>query len=189
MQLKRILVVEDSPTQAMRLQHLLKSAEIDSLLAQSAADAIKVLESDVQWDAILSDIDMPETNGFQLCEAIKRMPKAAKVPFILLVSLKDTDDVLRAINCGADNFLMKEYDKAYFLPQLTNMCAFQASQPQAENTSKQRIFWNEQWHDIAPGSARLAALLVSAFTMAVQQKAARQPVPQRGTGEFQPFKA
>jgi two-component system, sensor histidine kinase and response regulator len=176
MEPKRILVVEDSPTQAMRLQHLLKSANMDSLLAQSAADAIKRLEQDTKWDAILSDIDMPEINGFELCQTVKKMPAASKIPFILLVSLKDTNDVLRAIGCGADNMLMKEYDKGYFLPQLLNMCESAEHERGEISDGSKRIFWDGQWHEIQQPSCRLATILVSAFTMAVHQKAARQPV-------------
>jgi PleD family two-component response regulator len=176
MEPKRILVVEDSPTQATRLQHLLKSANIDSLLAQSAADAIKRLEQDTKWDAILSDIEMPEINGFELCQTVKKMPTARKIPFILLVSLKDTTDVLRAIACGADNMLMKEYDKGYFLPQLVNMCE-SAEHAQAEaGENRERIFWDGQWHEIQQPSGRLATMLIASFAMAVHQKAARQPV-------------
>lgn len=175
MEQKRMLVVEDSPTQAMRLQHLLKAAGIESMLAANAKEALVLLEKDHSWDAILSDIEMPDTNGFELCASVKKMPAARNIPFILLVSLKDTKDVLRAVACGADNLLMKEYDKGYFLPQLMNMCIPESEREQ-DSGAGQRIFWEGQWHDVSLPASRLAGMLVSSFTMAVHQKAARQPV-------------
>lgn len=78
-QQKRILVVEDSTTQAMRLQHLLKAGEIESVVAGGGQQALDLLSSSADFDAILSDIDMPEVDGFELCRRVKQMPEVRRV--------------------------------------------------------------------------------------------------------------
>jgi PleD family two-component response regulator len=172
---KRILIVEDSMTQAMRLQHVLKAAAMETVVAGGGQKAIDVLEGDQAFDAILSDIDMPEIDGFELCKRVKQMPSAQKIPFVILVSLKDMKDVVRSLECGADNMLMKEYDKTYFLPQLETIMSAGAVVQSAGNGPCAFEFEGHQ-HEVQASSSRLAAMLISTFAMAVHQKAANLPV-------------
>jgi PleD family two-component response regulator len=171
---KRILIVEDSTTQAMRLQHLLKVAGIENKAVLSGQECIDLLAQDNRWDAILSDIDMPEIDGFELCSRLKASDNARHIPFVILVSLKESKDVMRALESGANNMLAKEYDRNYFLPQLQAMLE-NATQP-AQPAAPQRIFFNEQWHEVKASPNHVAAMLVSTFAMAMHEKAARQPV-------------
>jgi PleD family two-component response regulator len=172
---KRILIVEDSTTQAMRLQHLLKSAGTETTVAPGGPQVLELLAQDVAWDAILSDIDMPDMDGFELCRRVKQLPEAAKIPFIMLVSLKDMNDVVRSLECGVDNMLMKEYEKGYFLPQLANVLEAHAL---VVSKSNQKCAFNfgESKYEVEIPSERLAAMLISTFSMAVHQKAAKLPV-------------
>jgi len=172
---KRILIVEDSTTQAMRLQHVLKIACIETVVAAGGQQAIDVLNGDQAFDAILSDIDMPEIDGFELCKRVKQMPSVKKIPFVILVSLKDMKDVVRSLECGADNMLMKEYDKAYFLPQLETIMSTTGVAESAGNEHCKFEFGGNRY-EVQTSSSRLAAMLISTFAMAVQQKAANLPV-------------
>jgi two-component system, sensor histidine kinase and response regulator len=173
---KRFLIVEDSTTQAMRLQHLLKSAGgAETVVAPGAAQALELLGRDTAWDAILSDIDMPEIDGFELCARIKQMPEARKIPFVILVSLKEMKDVARAIECGADNMLMKEYEKTYFLPQLVSILE---AHPfiSAQAPQKCSFTFGDAKYEVEMPPEQLAAMLISSFAMAMHQKAAKLPV-------------
>ena len=172
---KRILIVEDSTTQAMRLQHVLKIAAIETVVAGGGQQAIDVLNADQAFDAILSDIDMPEIDGFELCKRVKQLPSAQKIPFVILVSLKDMKDVVRSLQCGADNMLMKEYDKTYFLPQLENIMST-AGVVQSAGSERCKFEFGGDNYEVPISSERLAAMLISTFAMAVHQKAANLPV-------------
>jgi PleD family two-component response regulator len=171
---KRILIVEDSATQAMRLQHLLKSAGIDSSVAGGGQAVLDLLETDTAWDAILSDIDMPEIDGFELCKRLKQLPAARSIPFVILVSLKDMRDVVRSLESGADNMLMKEYDKTYFLPQLAAICSRPVDSSEA--VQKCTIQFEDRQIEVEAPPSKLAAMLVATFAMAMHQKAAKLPV-------------
>src|SRR5207237_552436 len=60
---------------------------------------------------VISDINMPRMSGYDLCRAIKNEPQLAGVPVILLTSLSDPADVVRGLECGAENFITKPYDE------------------------------------------------------------------------------
>jgi two-component system, cell cycle sensor histidine kinase and response regulator CckA len=116
----QILVVEDSPTQAVELQLLLESA---GFLVDVARDGKAGLErcraSSV--DVVLSDVVMPGMDGYELCKQLKADPTTAFMPVMLLTSLSDPMDIIRGLECGADNFLTKPYDGAYLIGRVRRL--------------------------------------------------------------------
>ncbi|GMV43804.1 MAG: hypothetical protein AMXMBFR64_55200 [Myxococcales bacterium] len=102
----RILVVEDSPTQAQSLQILLEDAGFQVDLAPDGAVALERLESSIP-DLVLSDVVMPELGGHELCRRIRADPRLREIPVILLTSQDDPYEILAALESGADNFLVK----------------------------------------------------------------------------------
>jgi two-component system, sensor histidine kinase and response regulator len=101
-----ILVVEDSPTQALLLCNSLKKKGIKVDLVKNGKEAIAFL-STKQPSIIISDITMPEMNGFELCKAVRSNKTTSNLPIILFTALYDTDEVLNAIESGANFFLTK----------------------------------------------------------------------------------
>ena len=67
---------------------------------------------------VISDIVMPEMNGYELCQHIKNDPKLMKLPVILVTTLADPQDVIRGLECRADNFIIKPYDERYLLSRV-----------------------------------------------------------------------
>ena len=67
---------------------------------------------------IISDILMPEMDGFLLCKKIKSDKNMNNMPVILLTALSDPQDVLKGLECGADNFIIKPYDEEYLLEKI-----------------------------------------------------------------------
>ena len=105
----RLLVVEDSPTQAENLRLVLEDI---GFAVEVARDAEEALASFVQQpsDAIISDIVMPGLSGYELCRRIKDMPGGRRVPIILLTTLSDPMDIVQGLESGADSFLTKPYE-------------------------------------------------------------------------------
>ncbi|MDB6100360.1 MAG: hypothetical protein JWO52_359, partial [Gammaproteobacteria bacterium] len=105
----QILIAEDSATQAQRLQYILEqhgywvTAAANGRLALEAAQRSKPA-------LIISDVIMPEMNGYELCRRVKTDARMAEVPVILVTTLSDPHDVIRGLECGADNFILKPYD-------------------------------------------------------------------------------
>jgi len=116
----QILVVEDSPTQAIELQYLLESAGFQVAVARDGQAALDRCHAS-SVDVVLSDVVMPGMDGYELCKQLKRDPKTAFVPVMLLTSLSDPMDIIRGLECGADNFLTKPYDGAYLIGRVRRL--------------------------------------------------------------------
>lgn len=105
----RILVVEDSATQAEELRLILESEGLEVETAQSAEAALERLQHE-HYDVLISDIVMPGRSGYELCREIKADPARRDLPVILLTTLSDPMDVIEGLESGADNFLTKPYE-------------------------------------------------------------------------------
>jgi signal transduction histidine kinase/DNA-binding response OmpR family regulator len=117
----RILIVEDSPTQAEALRLLLVNGGFDVTTARSGEDALRMIGSDPPFGAILSDILMPGMSGYELCRAAKEVLGADAPPIILLTTLSDPADIVRGLECGADNYITKPYDPGQLLQRLRHV--------------------------------------------------------------------
>src|SRR4051794_18221681 len=99
----RILIVEDSLTQAMMLQRLLSSHGFDVKAARNGREALTAMDCELP-SLVITDINMPEMDGYELCRRIKDAAASRETPVILLTSLSDPRDILRGLECGADSF-------------------------------------------------------------------------------------
>jgi PAS domain S-box-containing protein len=101
-----ILIVEDSATQAEMLAAML---EEDGHRVTKAVDAEKALAACAAdgFDAVISDIVMPGMSGYELCRRLKGGEASAHMPVMLLSTLNEPMDIIRGLECGADNFLTK----------------------------------------------------------------------------------
>lgn len=116
----QILVVEDSPTQAERLRQLLEAQGYPVQLARNGREALAALRERAPA-LVVTDVVMPEMDGYELCAAINADSALADVPVILLTSLADPQDVIRSLQCGADNFIRKPYEARYLLSRISNI--------------------------------------------------------------------
>ena len=62
-------------------------------------------------DVILLDLMMPDINGFEVCERIRKDKQLAEVPIIILTALDDNSSMLKALEAGADDFISKPFDR------------------------------------------------------------------------------
>ncbi len=116
----RILVVEDSLTQAVKLEFFLSSKGFHVFLAPSGEEALKILaEKDI--DLVISDVIMPGMDGYELCEKIRHTQQYKSVPVILLTSLSEPGDIVRGLKSGATNFVTKPYDEGFLLDRIQSV--------------------------------------------------------------------
>jgi CheY-like chemotaxis protein/anti-sigma regulatory factor (Ser/Thr protein kinase) len=99
-----ILVVEDSRTQAQEIQLLLEEEGFTVQLASQGREALAVLRQGLP-DVVLTDLDMPEMNGLQLVEAVRRDYPA--VPVILMTALGSEEIAVEALQKGAASYVPK----------------------------------------------------------------------------------
>lgn len=112
-----VLAAEDSLVQAKKLIRFFENHNIRYKVQKNGAEALK--EALVEKPMlIISDIVMPEMDGYEFCSAVKAHASLNDVPFILLTSLSDPLDIIRGLQAGADNFITKPYDESYLMTRI-----------------------------------------------------------------------
>lgn len=162
-----VLIVEDSPTQAAELKYLLGSRSYKTVIASNGIEALKILP-ELKPSIIISDIIMPEMDGYELCKKIKSDDELKNIPVILLTSLSEAKDIVKALQCGADNFIRKPYDEKYLLSRinyvLTNIDLRRSEKVQFG----MEIYLGGERHFINSERQQILDLLISTYEQAVQ---------------------
>ena len=109
-----ILVVEDSPTQAERLRLLLRGEGYRVTIAANGREGLESVRADPP-DLILSDVLMPEVDGFSFCRTVKSLDETKHIPVVLLTTENAPLDIIIGLERGADYFITKPFDPAYLL--------------------------------------------------------------------------
>ncbi len=102
----KLLVAEDSITSRTLLKNILETAGYQVVVAVDGIDAFTKAKSE-EFDLIVSDVDMPRMNGFELTAKIRSSKKLAEIPVILITSLDSREDKEHGIEVGADAYIIK----------------------------------------------------------------------------------
>ena len=112
---KTVLVVEDSITSRMLLKNILETSGYLVVTAVDGIDAMTLLKTE-KFDAVISDVDMPRMNGFNLTEKIRGDKKLAELPVVLVTALESREDKERGIDVGANAYIVKSsFDQSNLL--------------------------------------------------------------------------
>jgi CheY-like chemotaxis protein len=107
---KHILVIDDEPTWLNITSHILRSRGYDVLTAGSGAEALRALTT-FRPDLIFSDVRMPDMNGFDLVDNLKRNPATSSTPVIFFSAIDDYDARKVARTLGAVDYLIKPFSE------------------------------------------------------------------------------
>lgn len=116
----RLLLVEDSPSQQMAMKLFLEREGFNVITANNGLEGINRAFSEVP-DIIISDIIMPELNGYQLCRLLKNQENTSKIPIILLTSLEDKLDRFWGLKSGADLYLVKDDEPSVLISKINQL--------------------------------------------------------------------
>lgn len=114
---KKILIAEDSPTQAQRAKLILENEGYSVSVAENGALGLEAARSDPP-DMIVTDIMMPEMDGYEFCSNIKNRPETSKIPVVMLTTKDEVQDIVKGLGVGADNFITKPYESGYLLSRI-----------------------------------------------------------------------
>lgn len=104
-----ILIVEDDALLRQAISLSLKQSDYHISTASNGREALESLENDIP-DLILSDMMMPEMNGLDLLKALRENPNYHSIPVILLTARNADDDIIQALDLGADDYITKPFD-------------------------------------------------------------------------------
>jgi signal transduction histidine kinase/HPt (histidine-containing phosphotransfer) domain-containing protein len=161
-----ILIAEDSPTQAELLKHTLERQGYRATIAVNGRLAIDAARAD-KPTMLISDVLMPEMNGYDLCRQFKADPDLKNVPVILLTTLADPQDVIRGLECRADNFIVKPYDEHNLLARIQFMLINSEIRDTNHTAIGVEVFFNGQKHFITADRLNILNLLLSTYETAV----------------------
>ena len=119
----KILIVEDSPTQAEALRLALVDEGFETVVARTGEEALEILNRDGidSFDSIVSDVHMPGISGYELCKALKGNTEFRETPFILLTARREPAEIISGLECGADGFLTKPVESKYIAGRLSSL--------------------------------------------------------------------
>ena len=175
-----ILIVEDSPTQAQALRHVLEEHGYGVGVAGNGRVALDMAPQ-LRPALIISDVIMPEMDGFELCRRIKADGGLGGIPVILVTTMSDPGDVIRGLECGADNFVLKPYEEHYLLARVRYVLANRDFHQAPEARMGVELFFNDKKHYITAGRLQILNLLLSTYDAAIQ----RNKELQHSRGELQ----
>lgn len=163
-----ILIAEDSATQAERLRHILEGAGYGVVAAVNGKQAIQFARTE-KPTLIISDIVMPEMDGYELCRQIKADAELSSIPVILVTTLSDPQDVIRGLECRADNFIIKPYDERYLLSRIQFVLLNREFHEHERTSMGVEIHFNGQRHFITADRLQILNLLLSTYEDAIQR--------------------
>jgi CheY-like chemotaxis protein len=102
-----VLVIEDSPTQAMHVQTLLGDAGLNVVLAADGREGVQLAQQ-LLPDLIILDMQLPKMNGFQVCDQVKRKQETRHIPVILFTRHNDPEMATLGIQSGAIDYIPKD---------------------------------------------------------------------------------
>ena len=161
-----ILIVEDSPTQAEQLRNLLEEAGYKVRAAANGQEALAAARKH-KPTLIISDIVMPEMDGYAFCKEIKSKKKLEDIPVVLLTQLSSPEDVIKGLQCGADNFIRKPYDPKYLLSRVEYILTNRKLRSTEKVHMGLEIYLSGQRHFITSERQQILDLLVSTYEEAV----------------------
>lgn len=163
-----ILIVEDSPTQAERLKYVLERQRYRFRGVSNGREALALMAEHAPT-LVISDILMPEMDGYELCSHIKQDTKLKGIPVILLTSLDEPADVIRGLECGADNFIFKPYAESYLLARISYLLANRHLRESDSTQMGLEIFFGGRKFFITSDRLQILNLLLSTYEAAVHK--------------------
>ena len=158
--LPEILIAEDSPVEAELLRRCLDRAGYRVTVARNGEEGLQAARAR-RPALIVSDISMPLMNGYQLCHAIKYDEALWNVPVILLTMLSEPEDIIQAVNNGADGYIIKPFVEVILLERIRALLATPILRKRADERRSLQVEYDNKTYALAGSSQQILNLLLS----------------------------
>ncbi len=162
-----VLIAEDNRLQAKILEDRLTKAGYEVRVGRDGAEALELAKRQPP-DIIVSDIEMPHMSGHELCRAIKSDAALRSVPLILLSTLSEPEDIIKGLDCGADNYVTKPYRLAYLISRMESLLRTPIEE-RDDDLLELDVTLAGTAYKVRSGRQQVLNLLVSTFENAVEK--------------------
>src|SRR5438093_2380523 len=157
----KILVVDDTPKNVKLLADLLTIKGYTVVTAASGAEALKQVEAE-KPDLVLLDVVMPEMSGYEVCRKIRENPEAGILPVVMVTALDPSEERIKGLDAGADDFLTKPINQAELLARVKSLLRIKELYDTVQTQAGHLAEWNKtlerRAQDQGPQPERLAGL-------------------------------
>src|SRR5215204_4467479 len=135
----RVLLIDDEQFYFKLIKKTLKEAEYDLEYAKSGSEGLGKIPS-YDPEMVIVDLKLPEMDGFQILERLRRDPKYSHTPVIVITSKDELSEKLKAFELGADDYVVKPFQPEELVARMGILArrgkAMQLAQQMEKNTSK-----------------------------------------------------
>lgn len=117
---KKIVVVDDSKVFLLLFKEILTKEGMEVLTAFNAKEGLELIKTE-RPDVILTDYEMPEMSGREMCTVLKADDELKEIPIIMLTSRQEESDIIASVDAGADDYLFKSYGHDVILMKIRAM--------------------------------------------------------------------
>ena len=154
----KILIVEDSKTQSLSLNSTLEDAGFEVMCAENGYSGLKLAKNN-NFDLIISDIDIPDINGYEFIRKIKTDAVLKDVPIILLSHLNESKDVIMGLESLADSYIAKPFTDEELLSSID----FLLSNPVKNSQEPLSVVLDNTPHSINSNPKQILNFLLSTY--------------------------
>jgi EAL domain-containing protein (putative c-di-GMP-specific phosphodiesterase class I)/CheY-like chemotaxis protein/GGDEF domain-containing protein len=117
-----VLIADDDEEVALLLKTFLRPVECEVLVALDGEEALAIAQSRLP-DVVLLDVVMPKRSGWEVCQALKAVQRTSRIGVILVTGRGDVKDRLTGLQVGADDYLVKPFDREEVVKRVRNVIA------------------------------------------------------------------
>jgi class 3 adenylate cyclase len=138
----KILVVDDTPRNVKLLADLLSVKGYSVVTAASGREALAAVEREPP-DLVLLDVVMPEMSGYEVCRALRAQAATAMLPVVMVTALDPSEERIKGIETGADDFLTKPINQPELLARVKSLLRIKELYDKVETQSRELAEWNK----------------------------------------------
>lgn len=139
--MKKILLIEDDAVLRENTAELLELSNYKVITSSNGKTGIEMAKKELP-DIIICDIMMPETDGYEVLEALSKDKNTKRIPFIYLSAKTERHDVRKGMNLGADDYITKPFNEDELISAIESRLAKVAILNEATNTKENNTFEN-----------------------------------------------
>jgi len=134
---KTILAVDDSEDNLLIMESFLTHEGYRVATASNGKEGLEIARSDAPTDIILTDLNMPEMDGFEFTRALKASKGTVDIPVIMITAQRDTDSLIKGIEIGADEYIIRPFQLMHLKVRVRSMLRISDAQKKLQKVNRE----------------------------------------------------